>query len=73
MSDSRNIQEDKSIRKDKNVQDSNILIMDRSSIPLELIDAGVEFIKLDKSIAKKGIPPEDIEKIVVAIKNLQYY
>ncbi len=53
------------------VHKNNITIMDKSSIPQELIAVGVELIKIDKDIADKGIPHEDIEKIVVVIKNLQ--
>ena len=53
------------------MQNNNISIMDKGSIPAELIAVGVELIKLDRSIADEGIPLEDIEKIVVVIKNLQ--
>jgi hypothetical protein len=53
------------------IQNNNIATMDKGAIPSELIAVGVELIKLDKHIADKGIPPEDIEKIVVVIKNLQ--
>ncbi len=50
---------------------NGITIMDRDSIPQELIAVGVELIKLDRHTAKKGIPKNDIEKIAATIKNLQ--
>ncbi|NSW91338.1 MAG: hypothetical protein HPY74_11825 [Firmicutes bacterium] len=61
------------MHKGEKTNNDNLFIMDKSSIPQELIAVGVEFIKLDKTMSDKEIPPEDIEKIVAAIKDLEDY
>ncbi|NLC67426.1 MAG: hypothetical protein GX754_01280 [Clostridiaceae bacterium] len=49
----------------------NLCIMDKNNIPSELRNVGVEFIKLEREVVARGIPPEDVTKIILAIKNLK--
>jgi hypothetical protein len=53
------------------INNDNLCIMDKNNIPSELKAVGVELIKLEKSMAVKGIPEGDIMKIISAIKNLK--
>jgi len=59
--------------KKNNRNGKELTIMDRTSLPEELVAVGVEFIELDKTVANKGIPSEDIKRIVAAIKQLEVY
>lgn len=53
------------------INKDNLCIMDKNNIPGELRALGVESIKIEKSMAVRGIPSGDIMKIIAAIKNLE--
>ncbi|NSW91330.1 MAG: helix-turn-helix transcriptional regulator [Firmicutes bacterium] len=53
------------------VDNKNIAIIECEYIPKDLLNVGVEYLKLAKEIYDKKIPPEDIRKIIAAINALE--
>lgn len=49
----------------------HISIVKNEHIPRDLLGVGVDYLKLAKEIYDKKIPPQDIRKIIAAIKALE--
>jgi len=53
------------------VSDKDLVKLEEDYIPKELLNVGVEYLKLAKEMSDKNIPPEDIRKIIAAINALK--
>ena len=53
------------------VDNKNLLIIENEYIPKDLLNVGVEYLKLAKEMCDKKIPPDDMRKIIAAINALQ--
>lgn len=53
------------------VDNKNIAIIENEYVPKDLLNVGVEYLKLAKEMFDKKIPPEDIRKIIAAINALE--
>ena len=53
------------------VDNKNLLIIENEYIPKDLLNVGVEYLKLAKEMCDKKIPPDDMRKIITAINALQ--
>lgn len=52
------------------VEIKNLTRLEQDYIPKELLNIGIEYLKLAKEMSDKEISPEDIRKIITAIKAL---
>ena len=55
------------------VENKELVLMDKNSLPDQLKQIGVEYIMLAKEMEDKDIPPEDVRKIFDAINILKKY
>jgi len=53
------------------VEEKGLVLRERDFIPRELLNVGVDYLKLAKEMDEKKIPPEDIRKIITAINALK--
>jgi transcriptional regulator with XRE-family HTH domain len=49
----------------------SIAIVENEYVPKDLLNVGVDYLKLAKEMCEKKIPPEDIRKIIAAINALE--
>lgn len=49
----------------------SIAIVENEHVPKDLLNVGVDYLKLTKEMYDKNIPPEDIRKIIAAINALE--
>ncbi|NSW90681.1 MAG: helix-turn-helix transcriptional regulator [Firmicutes bacterium] len=53
------------------IEERDLVKLEKDYIPKELLNVGVEYLKLAKEMENKSIPPEDIRKIISAINALK--
>jgi len=53
------------------VENKNIIVIDKDSMPEALKNIGVEYLKLAMEMKQQSIPPNDVRKIIEAIKALK--
>jgi len=53
------------------VENKELIVIDQDNIPEALRDIGVEYLKLAMEMNQQSIPPDDVRKIIEAIKALR--
>ena len=53
------------------VENKNLIVIDKENMPEALKNIGVEYLKLAMEMNQQSIPPNDVRKIIEAIKSLK--